>query len=193
VGPYGASLADGSEYRGNYGVSMEALKTFHRNRLRVLVETGADLLACETIPCIDEAVAIMELLPEFPVVQAWISFSCKDGSHISSGENFMEAIKVLNSSQQIIAVGINCTAPQYIGSLIKIASANTDKLIVVYPNKGETWDAVNKCWMTDDHGHSDFGVDAKSWYAAGAKIIGGCCRTNPEDIKKLSLLVKMGL
>jgi homocysteine S-methyltransferase len=190
VGPYGASLADGSEYRGNYGVSREDLKTFHRNRLKILVETGADLLACETFPCIDEAVAIMELLPEFPGVQAWISFSCKDASHISSGESFAAAIQILDSSDQVIAVGINCTAPQYIESLIKIAAASTDKLILVYPNKGEAWDAVNKCWITDDHGHSDFVDDAKLWYAAGAKIIGGCCRTNPEDIRQLSLLIK---
>ncbi len=185
VGPYGASLADGSEYRGNYGISVEELKSFHRERLKILIETGADIIACETIPCIDEANALKELLEESQNVQAWISFSCKDEMHICSGEKFADAIQSISQSKQIIAVGVNCTAPQYIESLIKIAVATTDKLILVYPNKGEAWDAKNKCWLpTADH-HSHFIDDAKKWYAAGSKIIGGCCRTTPDDIKQL--------
>jgi len=188
VGPYGASLADGSEYRGNYGVGIEDLKTFHRRRMQVLVETGADVLACETIPCIDEAVALQELLAEFPGVQAWISFSCKDESHLSSGEDFAEAVKLLNQSAQVVAVGVNCTAPQRIASLVKIAAANTGKYILVYPNKGEVWDAVNKCWLPANTGDTHFYDGAKSWYLAGAEIIGGCCKTTPEDIKQLQQL-----
>jgi homocysteine S-methyltransferase len=188
VGPYGASLADGSEYRGNYGISVEELKTFHRERLKILIETGADIIACETIPCMDEAIALKELLAEFSNVQAWISFSCKDESHISSGEKFEDAIQSLNQSKQIIAVGVNCTAPHYIESLIKIAAASTDKLIIVYPNKGEAWDAKNKCWLPTSQHHSHFIDDAKTWYAAGSKIIGGCCRTTPDDIKQLQQL-----
>lgn len=188
VGPYGASLADGSEYRGNYSVSIEDLKTFHRSRLKVLIETGADILACETIPCLDEVIVLKELLTEFPGVQAWISFSCKDERHISSGEKFADAVKLLNESDQIVAVGVNCTAPQYITSLIKIAASLTDKLIIVYPNKGEVWDAANKCWLSNAGHPSHFADDAKKWYAAGAKIIGGCCRTTPEDIQLLQQL-----
>ena len=188
VGPYGASLADGSEYRGNYGVSIQDLKTFHRRRMQVLIETGADVLACETIPCIDEAVALKELLAEFPGVQAWISFSCKDATQLSSGEDFAEAVKLLNQSAQVVAVGINCTAPQHIASLVKIAAENTDKYILVYPNKGEVWDAANKCWLPANAGDSHFYDGAKSWYLAGAKIIGGCCKTTPEDIRQLQQL-----
>ncbi|MDE3143485.1 MAG: homocysteine S-methyltransferase [Bacteroidota bacterium] len=190
VGPYGASLADGSEYRGNYGISVEELKSFHRERLKILIETGADIIACETIPCIDEAIALKELLSEFPNVQAWISFSCKDETHISSGEKFEDAVQSIHQSKQIIAVGVNCTAPQYIESLIKIAAATTDKLILVYPNKGESWDAKNKCWLPTSQQHQHFIDDAKTWYAAGAKIIGGCCRTTPADIKQLQGLLK---
>ncbi|MFI5139432.1 MAG: homocysteine S-methyltransferase [Sphingobacteriales bacterium] len=189
VGPYGASLADGSEYRGNYGVSIEDLKSFHRGRMKVLIETGADILACETIPCIDEAIALTEVLAEFPGVQAWISFSCKDESHISSGENFSDAVKLLNHSDQVIAIGVNCTAPQYIASLVKIAKENTDKLILVYPNKGEVYDAVNKVWLTSSAHHPHFIDDAKVWFAAGSKIIGGCCRTTPGDIEQLKRLI----
>jgi len=191
IGPYGASLADGSEYRGNYCVSIEDLKSFHRGRMKLLIETGADLLACETIPCLDEAIALKELLPEFPGVQAWISFSCKDESHLSSGEDFSDAVKLLSQSGQVIAVGVNCTAPQHIASLIKIAAANTGKLILVYPNKGEVWDAVNKRWLPLPANCAHFIDDAKVWYSAGAKIIGGCCRTTPEDIKQLQQLVDL--
>jgi homocysteine S-methyltransferase len=175
VGPYGASLADGSEYRGNYGVSIEALKSFHRHRMKVLIETGADILACETIPCLDEAIALKELLSEFPGVQAWISFSCKNETHISSGENFSDAV--------------NCTAPQYITSLVQIAAVNTHKLILVYPNKGEVYDPVKKVWLSSPAHHTHFIDDAKVWYAAGSKIIGGCCRTSPEDIEQLKQLI----
>ena len=188
VGPYGASLADGSEYRGNYGISIKDLKTFHRSRLKILIETGADILACETIPCIDEAIALKELLTEFPGVQAWISFSCKDETHISSGEDFSDAVKLLNDSDQVVAVGVNCTAPQYIASLVQIGASLTDKLIVVYPNKGEIWDAENKRWMSASLQLTHFCDDAKTWRAAGAKIIGGCCRTTPEDIQQLQQL-----
>jgi len=189
VGPYGASLADGSEYRGDYGVSISELKSFHRDRMKLLIETGADLLACETIPCLDEAIALKELLEEFPNVQAWISFSCKNDRHLSSGEEFADAAKLVNESTQFIAVGVNCTAPQYISPLVKIARKNTGKYILVYPNKGETWDAVNKCWLTGHAAHFHFIDDAKDWFAAGAKIIGGCCRTTPADIAQLRQLV----
>jgi homocysteine S-methyltransferase len=188
VGPYGASLADGSEYRGNYGIGVEALKTFHRERLKVLIGAGADFLACETIPCIDEAMALIELLAEFTGVYAWISFSCKDETHISSGEKLGEAIKRVSQSPQIIAAGVNCTAPQYIASLITIAVQQTDQPIVVYPNKGETWDAAIKCWLPDAAHHTHFIDDAKKWIKAGATIIGGCCRTTPEDIRQLQEL-----
>jgi len=189
VGPYGASLADGSEYRDNYGVTIEDLKSFHRGRMKVLIETGADILACETIPGLDEAIALKEVLAEFPGVQAWISFSCKDESHISSGENFSDAVKLLDQSDQVIAIGVNCTAPQYIASLIKIARENTGKFILVYPNKGEAYDAVNKVWLSSSAHHSHFIDDAKVWFAAGSKIIGGCCRTTPGDIEQLKQLI----
>ena len=188
VGPYGASLADGSEYRGHYGINKEELKSFHRERLKILIETGADIIACETIPCIDEAIALKELLEEFPNVQAWISFSCSDGLHICSGEKFADAIQAIHSSKQIIAVGVNCTAPQYIESLIKIAAATTDKLLLTYPNKGEEWNAEKKCWIPNADHPSHFIEDAKKWYAAGAKMIGGCCRTTPDDIRQLQQL-----
>ena len=186
IGPYGASLADGSEYRGDYGISISALKEFHYERMKVLAECGADLLAFETIPCMDEAIALLELLKEFPHMQAWLSFSCKDEAHVSSGETFASCLTILNNHAQIIAAGVNCTSPNYINSLIKIATISSDKPVIIYPNKGEVWDAINKCWIASSTHTNHFLADAKNWYAAGARLIGGCCRTTPEDIRQLN-------
>jgi homocysteine S-methyltransferase len=189
VGPYGAMLADGSEYRGNYGLSQQALADFHRPRLQVLANAGADLLACETLPCLDEALAIASLLPEFDHMAAWVSFSCKDGEHNSQGEKLADCVAQLDGVPQIVAVGVNCTAPEFIPALVAQARQATTKPIVVYPNSGEHYDAANKQW----HGcsHSDnFAQQAQEWYAYGARLIGGCCRTGPEDIAALSRIFK---
>ena len=182
VGPYGAMLADGSEYRGHYGVSRQALVAFHRPRMQVLVAAGADLLACETIPCLDEAMAIAQLLPEFEGMSTWISFSCKDGEHNSQGERLADCVAALEEVPQIAAIGINCTAPEWIPSLIDQARQHTRKPIVVYPNSGEHYDATRKVW----HGVSDaqdFAQQAMRWSQHGARLIGGCCRTGPDDIR----------
>jgi homocysteine S-methyltransferase len=189
VGPYGAAKADGSEYTGYSNVSIEALIEFHRERLAILVNSGAELIAFETIPCIDEAIAIKTLLEEHPGLQAWVSFSCKNETQLSSGENFNDAVLLLNKIDGVIAVGVNCTAPQYILSLIQIAKQNTSKLIIVYPNKGEQYNPVLKKWESNQNCNIDFIDQAKIWIKAGAKIIGGCCRTSPLNIQHLSQLV----
>jgi len=188
VGPYGASLADGSEYRGNYGLSVEELKSFHRERMKVLAESGADLIACETIPCREEAMALIQLLEEFPGMQAWISFSCKNDTEVCSGDAFADCAALANDSDQILAIGVNCTPPQYIESLVRIAVTVSNKQVIVYPNKGGIWDAQNKCWLPGS-AHTHFAADALRWLEAGATIIGGCCRTSPDDIQKLRRVI----
>ena len=184
VGPYGASRADGSEYRGDYGLSIEELMLFHRERMNVLAASGADFLACETIPCPEEAIALINLLKEFPDVKAWISFSCKNETAVCSGVNFAECVALANASEQVIAVGMNCTPPQFVESLVRIAVTVSKKPVIAYPNKGEIWDAQNKCWLPGS-AHTDFTTEAIRWRNAGATLIGGCCRTSPEDIKQL--------
>lgn len=184
VGPYGAMLADGSEYRGHYGLTQQALIDFHRPRMQVLVDAGADLLACETLPCLDEALAIASLLPEFSHMAAWVSFSCRDGEHNSQGEKLADCVAMLDGVTQIVAVGVNCTAPEFIPSLIDQARLGTTKPIVVYPNSGEQYDAVHKQWQGCSHAQ-DFAQQALGWYARGARLIGGCCRTGPDDIRAL--------
>ena len=185
VGPYGAFLADGSEYRGNYGLSEKELMEFHRPRMKALIEAGADMLACETIPCLVEAQAIAKLLKEFPTSSAWISFSGRDEKHISEGQVFSDCVKQLAGQPQITAIGINCTSPKFIPSLIREAEKSTEKPILVYPNSGETYNAEKNDWNGDPVFES-FGKQAREWYKAGARLIGGCCRTTPEDIRVIA-------
>jgi len=184
VGPYGAMLADGSEYRGDYGLDEEALMAFHRPRLAVLADAGADLLACETIPCLAEARALARLMGDFPGVEAWMSFSCRDGLHDSQGEPIADCVAALEGFDQIIALGVNCTAPQHIGSLIEQMHGRTRKPLLVYPNSGEQYDGLHKTWHGNP-GASHFAEQARGWHARGARLIGGCCRTGPDEIAAL--------
>ena len=185
AGPYGAALADGSEYRGDYGLSVQELMHFHRDRMAVLAGSSADLLAFETIPCPEEAEAIILLLKEFPQAKAWISFSCKNETETCSGDSFAQAVALANNSDQVVATGVNCTAPRYVESLVRIAASVSNKPVLAYPNKGEIWDAVNKCWLPGDDHSSGFTENAKRWQRAGALLVGGCCRCTPEDISSL--------
>jgi len=185
VGPYGAFLADGSEYRGDYGLTEKELIDFHRPRMKALIEAGAEILACETIPCLVEAQAIAELLKEFPNISAWVSFSARDEKHISEGQVFADCVKDLQNHPQITATGINCTSPNYISALIREAKKLTNKPILVYPNSGETYDATKNDWSGDPILDS-FGEQAREWHNAGARLIGGCCRTTPEDIRVIA-------
>ncbi|MBK8135768.1 MAG: homocysteine S-methyltransferase [Chloroflexi bacterium] len=185
VGPYGAYLADGSEYRGDYGLSEDELAEFHRERFGVLAESGADLLACETIPCLSEARALLRLLDAHPGVTAWISFSCRDGLHTNHGELIAECAALAGAHPQVAAVGVNCTAPEFIPDLVAAMHAATGKPILAYPNTGEAYDPVSKTWI--DGGACDsFAAQADTWAAAGARVIGGCCRTTPAHIRALA-------
>lgn len=185
VGPYGAFLADGSEYRGDYRLSEAELMDFHRPRLAALLEAGPDLLACETIPCFTEARALTHLLAEFPDACAWFSFSARDDAHISQGERLADCAAALDAIPQVVAIGVNCTAPRHIPALIAAARTATSKPIVVYPNSGETYDAVRRAWCgpaTID----TFAREAQRWYDAGAQLIGGCCRTTPAHLTQIA-------
>lgn len=183
VGPYGAMLADGSEYRGEYGLSDTALSDFHRPRLRVLAQSPADLLACETIPSLQEALVLARLLQEFPAASAWISFSCRDGAHTCEGQEIGACVARLNEFAQVISVGVNCTRPEYIGPLLRQMRNHTDKPLLAYPNSGERYDAGAKRWL--GAAAASIAEQACHWHAEGARLIGGCCRTTPDDIRAL--------
>ncbi|MBI3959373.1 MAG: homocysteine S-methyltransferase [Chloroflexi bacterium] len=184
IGCYGAFLADGSEYRGDYGLTKDELMAWHRPRMAVLAASGADLLACETIPCRVEAEALVALLAEFPDTPAWLSFSCRDASHVCHGEAFAECVVLAAASPQVVAVGVNCTPPRFVEPLLAAARNVTHKPLLCYPNSGEVWDGAARCWR-EGSGLTDFGAPARLWQAAGAQLIGGCCRTGPGDIRRI--------
>lgn len=188
VGPYGAYLADGSEYMGDYGLDEEELVAFHRRRWHVLAESAPDLMACETIPSAVEARALSRLLRETPEMPAWFSFSCSDGRHLNDGTLFVDSVRRLDSLEQVVAIGVNCTAPRYIAELAAAARAVTEKPVIVYPNSGERYDAEAKVWRGESV-PADFAQQSRSWNLAGAKLIGGCCRTGPQHIEEIRKMV----
>lgn len=188
VGPYGASLADGSEYTGHYGgIDAAALADWHRPRLEVLAAAEPDVLAVETIPSIVEAEAIVTLLEELTDARAWVSFSCRDGERLNDGTPFADAIALAASSPQVVAAGVNCTPPAYVPSLLSSA-AGAGVPLLAYPNVGDTWDATAKAWRTSGE-RRDLAAAAPAWRAAGAASVGGCCGVTPEDIAGIAAVV----
>ena len=180
VGPYGAALADGSEYRGRYGLSVAQLEDWHRPRLEVLADAGADVLALETIPDVDEAEALVNLVRSLGV-PAWLSYTI-DGTRTRAGQPLADAFAVAVGVPEIVAVGVNCCAPDDVLPAIGQAR-ETGKPVIVYPNSGERWDSARRAWV----GPSRFSARlAVQWAAAGARVIGGCCRVRPADIAELA-------
>jgi homocysteine S-methyltransferase len=184
IGPYGAFTADGGEYHGNYDISPSALLAFHQRRFEVLAESEADLIAFETTPCLEEARVYAKLLNRWADTPAWISFSCRDGQHTCHGEHIADCARELDSLPNVVAIGVNCTAPQHVSSLLRYLKVGTDKPIVVYPNSGEHWDADGHCFAGNSHA-DELAAAAPEWVKAGARLIGGCCRTGPHQIAEL--------
>src|SRR6201992_4113064 len=169
IGPYGAALADGSEYRGRYGLSVAELQDWHRPRLEVLADAGADVLALETIPDVDEAEALVNLVRSLGV-PAWLRYTI-DGTRTRAGQPLADAFAVAVGVPEIVAVGVNCCAPDDVLPAIGQAR-ETGKPVIVYPNSGERWDSARRAWV----GPSRFSARlAVQWAAAGARVIGGGC------------------
>lgn len=186
IGPYGAALADGSEYRGRYGLSVAALARWHRPRLELLAAAGADVLACETVPDVDEAQALVDSVRAVGV-PAWLSYTI-DGDHTRAGQPLAEAFSVAAGVDEIVAIGVNCCAPEDVLPAIARAAAIA-KPVIVYPNSGERWDALRRKWI----GPSRFDASlAAQWIAAGARIVGGCCRVGPGDIAAIRRTCSQG-
>jgi len=181
AGPYGAALADGSEYRGRYGRSVRELAAWHRPRLEVLAEAGPDVLALETVPDVDEAEALMAAVAGLGI-PAWLSYSIAAG-RTRAGQSLAEAFAVAASVPDVVAVGVNCCAPADVPAAIAAAREITGKPVIVYPNSGEEWDARRRAW-TGWSGYS--AAQPRQWIAAGANIVGGCCRVRPADIAAIA-------
>lgn len=183
IGPYGATLADGSEYTGRYGLSVAQLRAWHERRLEVLAGSGADVLAVETIPDLDEARAVLSLI-RGSGVPAWVSYAV-DGPTTRAGQPLAGAFALVRDVPEIVAVGVNCSAPRDVLGAVAVAARTTGLPAVAYPNSGETWDAGRRSWS----GRREPLVDlAPAWIEAGARAVGGCCRVGPDQIAGLASL-----
>jgi homocysteine S-methyltransferase len=181
VGPYGAALANGEEYVGRYGLTVAQLADWHRPRLEILADAGADVLAVETVPDVDEAEALVGLVHELGV-PAWLSYTVS-GTTTRAGQPLADAFAVAAGVPEIVAVGVNCCAPSDVEHAVRVAREVTGKPVVVYPNSGEEWDGARRVWV----GHGQWSAElAPRWAAAGARIIGGCCRVRPDDIAEIA-------
>ena len=191
LGPYGAALHDGSEYHGNYHCTCAELVQFHQERIAVLAESNADILAFETLPSIEEARAIGEALTPWPNLAVWLTFTCADETRVAHGEPVRDCAALAATFPQTIAIGINCTAPHLLPSLIAELKASSNKPIVLYPNSGEGWDAEHRCWIQvpGQNDPATYGQQASQWYAQGAQLIGGCCRTRPAHIHEVAAAI----
>jgi homocysteine S-methyltransferase len=181
IGPYGAALANGEEYVGRYGLTVAQLADWHRPRLEILAGAGPDVLAVETVPDVDEAEALVGLIHELGV-PAWLSYTVA-GTTTRAGQPLADAFALAAGVPEIVAVGVNCCAPEDVEHAVLVAREVTDKPVIVYPNSGEEWDGERRTWVGQSHWSDDL---APRWVAAGARIIGGCCRVGPDDIAELA-------
>jgi len=186
VGPYGAMLGNGAEYTGDYDKGEDELVRFHVPRMQALAEAEPDLLAVETIPSIVEARALARALASVPDVPAWVSFSCRDGAHLCDGTPIVDAVDALAEARTVLAVGVNCTPPLHIHSLVETVAARTDRWVVCYPNRGSFWDPMRKMWADPPRQDARSPLRPAEWRDAGARLIGGCCGTTPQDIQAVA-------
>ncbi|WP_047998889.1 homocysteine S-methyltransferase [Lactiplantibacillus herbarum] len=189
IGPYGAYLADGSEYTGDYHLSSAEYQDFHRERLELIMAAGVDLLALETMPRLDEVQALVELITTtWPQQPYWVSFSIRDPQTLCDGTPLAAAAQWVAQQPNVAAVGVNCTKLANIEPALKTLSAATKVPLIVYPNSGDEYDPSTKTWQTTTLSHQ-FDTFVPRWLAAGASIIGGCCRTTPADIRTIADLI----
>lgn len=190
VGPYGAYLADGSEYTGNYQLSEEAFMEFHYVRIKALIDANVDLLACETLPSFTEIKALTKVIEQFPKISCWFSFTLKDDQHLSDGTPLSLVVEYLNNIEQIASVGINCIALEKVTRSLNVLNKLTSKPLIVYPNSGEVYDPLIKQWHPNPQHNCTFANQLTNWIESGAKLIGGCCQTTPNDIANIAKFLK---
>jgi homocysteine S-methyltransferase len=183
VGPYGATLHDGSEYRGDYGVDQEFLEAFHRPRIATLVAANPDYLAVETIPSVLEAKALAKVLSEFEIPK-WVSFTAKSQSELWTGEPIAEALTAVAGIPGLVALGFNCVDPALVTDLIALVRSHTELPVIVYPNRGGQWDSAAGVWIGQTP--RTLAQWLPDWTAAGVAIVGGCCGTSATDIAELA-------
>lgn len=187
LGPYGAMLGNGAEYTGDYQLTQEDYIHYHKERLDILIEAGLTVFAFETIPNIEEIKAIKTLLEDYTDIECWLSVTLKDSAHLSDGTKLEEACKVVNTMKNVYAFGVNCTSVKTIDAALEGLLKHSKHPLILYPNGGRKYDAVNKRWI--DQTDSSLVEAAVRWQAQGVKIIGGCCQVGPEEIGELGQLL----
>jgi len=191
IGPYGAYLANGSEYTGSYSLPLEAMKSFHRGRMQALVDAGVDILACETMPSRAEVEALLELLvTEFPGTEAWFTFTLRDSEHIADGTALSDIASLFEDVEQVVGLGFNCVPDDLALAALRKLRPLTEKALVVYPNSGESWNAMAREWEGSRTEGSNLAHKTVEWWDAGARMIGGCCRTTPGDVQTMCEALK---
>jgi homocysteine S-methyltransferase len=184
VGPFGASRGDGSEYTGDYGMTVEELRTWHARRIEVLALTNADALLCETIPSLDEVRALREVLTCIDA-PAMLSFTVSDGA-LRSGESIAEAVRIASDTPHLVAIGVNCSDVTSTDRALRLMRDVTDLPLIAYPNSGEVWDARSRSWSGTAHAIADA---VPGWLELGVSLVGGCCRVDTTELSKIALAV----
>lgn len=184
IGPFGASLGDGSEYHGRYAASWDEVRAFHRSRLEVLADTGPDLFAIETIPGRVEAEIVLDELARASAAPAWLCVSCRDEDTTCAGDPIGVIADVAEAGANVVAVGVNCTDSRHLTPLLRAARLSTELPFVVYPNHGGTWDAAGECWVGG--GGDELVPRVAEWVALGARLIGGCCGVGPDGVARIA-------
>ncbi len=186
IGPYGATLHDGSEYRGNYGLTEDELFVFHAERIAVLEAAQPDILLAETIPDLVETRALARALAN-TALPVWVSFTAGDANHLWSGASVEDAVRTVSSIPTVQTIGFNCVKPELVSGLVSRARSVTDVSLAVYPNKGGSWDASAGEWSDQNNRTlSDYWSD---WSALGIDYVGGCCGVDALDLRELAARV----
>lgn len=192
LGPFGASRADGSEYSGRYDASFDDVIRYHRDKIAIVVDTGPDIVAVETLPRADEAAAIADALVAVGAPPAWFSFGCRDARTTYGGDDLATAIGRVIDYPALVAIGVNCAAPDVIdGAIETVGSVRRGAPMVAYPNHGRRWDAVHARWIGDAHRFPESEL-VDRWTASGVALLGGCCGVGPTDVARLTSLRSRG-
>lgn len=163
------------------------LKKEHLEYAQNLKKGGVDFLFLETMISLREINAGLEAAKKVMLPVA-ASLCCNDKGELLSGESLEEAVELVSKYDPLF-IALNCMNIKTITKLMKKLKKLTNLPIGAYgqgdgkPDDDEGW-----CF-TGDKGVKIYLNEAKNWLKDGVQVIGGCCGTNPEYIKRLSTLI----